>query len=271
LHSLPGAAGRNFHCGQKLPQDLPEHRLLDRVLLPGAGQNAAGQNGGTPGRCGSAQSERELLCLGNGPLAAWPARHGCWPPPVILPGDALLDDALLHDLADGHRKGGPKLRSLPDPHRVCSLVRCLIRSEASVVPGKVNDRLARLAAYGARMLILRPVGHPVAHPVLDRFAPREQVVPVSLLRCLRPHVGPAVCPGEPGHVGLAAVRCGELFLLCVVLQWFLARSHDPVGLKTACPWSCQAGRLLPGLASRWDGAVPSTRFLPGNALPQAWE
>jgi hypothetical protein len=151
------------------------------------------------------------------------------------------------------------------------LVRRLIRSEASVVRGKVNDRLAWLAGDEARILILRPVGHPVAHPVLDRFAPREQVVLVSLLRCLRPHVCPAVCPREPGHVSLAAVRCGELFLPCVVPQWFLARSHDPVGVKAACPWSCQAGRLLPWLASRWPGAVPSIRLLPGRAQPQAWE
>jgi hypothetical protein len=271
LHSLLDAAGRNLRCGQNLLQnllqDLPEHRLPDRVLLPGAGQNAAGRNGELRGRYGSAQCERELPCLGNGPVAAWPPRDGCRTRPVILPGDALLDDALLHDLADGHRKGGPKLHSLPDPRRICSLVRRLIRSEASVVRGKVNDRLAWLAGDEARILILRRV----AHPVLHRFAPREQVVLVSLLRCLRPHVCPAVCPGEPGYVGLAAVRCRELFLPFVVPQWFLARSHDPVGVKAACPWSCQAGRLLPWLASRWPGAVSSIRLLPGKAQPQAWE
>jgi hypothetical protein len=116
-----------------------------------------------------------------------------------------------------------------------------------------------------RIRILRRVVHrvaqPVAHPISDWVAPRGRAVRVSRLPCPRPRVCLAGCPGEPGHLCLAAVRCAELPRL--VPQWFLARSCAPVGVWAACPWSCQAGRLLPWLASPQTGAVPSILFLPG--------
>ena len=72
------------------------------------GQNVAGQTWGLPGRYASAQSERELPCLGIGPVAAWPPRAGCRPQRANLPGDALLDESFPHDLGSGHRQGGPE-------------------------------------------------------------------------------------------------------------------------------------------------------------------
>jgi hypothetical protein len=120
-----------------------------------------------------------------------------------------------------------------------------------------------------RMLILGRVVRRVARPISDWVVPRERAVRVSRLPCPRPRVCLAGCPGEPGHACLAAARCAELLRL--VSPWFSARSRAPVGVRAACPWSCQTGRLLPLLASPWAGAVLSILFLPGKARPQAWE
>ena len=114
-----------------------------------------------------------------------------------------------------------------------------------------------------RMLILRPV----AHPVWDWIAPRERAVPVSRLPWPQPSVCLVVCPGEPGHACLDAVRCAERLRLVPQVS---ARSCAPAGVRAACPLSDQAGRCLPWLAFPWAGAVLSILFLLGKARPQAW-
>jgi hypothetical protein len=90
-----------------------------------------------------------------------------------------------------------------------------------------------------RMLILRRVVHrvaqPVAHPILDWVAPRERAVPVSFLPYSRPRVCLVVCPGEPGHACLAAVRSEGLLAPCLIPPWGGARSCAPAVERAACP------------------------------------
>jgi hypothetical protein len=235
LHSRPDVAGHSFRYGQDLRQDRVLHLVAGQTV---AGQTVAGQTGELASRYGcSGQSERELQAYpeaGPQPAIAWPPRDVCLRPEAILLGDDLLDDP-----AAGHWKAVPELHSLPGPLPAHPSARRWSRPEVSVVPGKVNDRLARFAGDGMRMLILRPVVHWVAHPVVhlvwDWIAPRERTVPVFRLPWRQPRVCLVACPGEPGHACLAAAQCGELLLPCLVPQWVEARRCVPVGERAACP------------------------------------
>ena len=270
MHSLPDAAGHNFQCGFRCVQNLPQHRAGCWTACWALGRARTRRARPRGCRAGAVQPRAK----GNGTVLGT-ARGSFARPGMVARGTAAGGTVASRTVGGRRRQsfpatpffttlraatGRPAGNCVPYPIPVGSILwSAWSEAEVSVVPGKVNDRLARFAGDGARMLILRRV----AHPVLHRFAPREQVVPVSLLPCPRPLVCLAAC--------LAAVWGGELLVPFLVPQWILARSHVPVGEWVACQYSCQAGRLLLWLAFRWGGAVPSIRPLPGKAQPQAWK
>ena len=82
---------------------------------------------------------------------------------------------------------------------------------------------------------------------------------------------PLACLAASGRGCLASLLHLELPLPWLVHQWFSAESCVPADVRASYPYPFVAGGLPPRPACPQAVADPSTPFLPGDELEQAWK